>query len=206
MINQSEAKLMKTIICTHCDLVSEQQIVPKGYVAKCSRCNHAFIKADTVKPIKILALAITALIIMLPAYTFPLISVHLLGVTEDSNLLQGALMMIDKAPIVAFVILFCSVVVPTLLTFCFGFSSACMVFNKRPSMLNYVLKLTKSLMHWSMLDVYLLSLLVSIIKITNDADIYFKSGFVFFIVLLIVNLTLISEYSNKKYWKYLRNE
>ena len=197
---------METIICTHCDLVSERPTVSKGYVAKCSRCNHAFIKADTVKPVKILALAITALIIMVPAYTFPLISVHLLGITEDSNLMQGALMMIDKAPVVAFVILFCSVVVPTLLTCCFGFSSACMVLNKRPALLNYVLKLTKSLMHWSMLDVYLVSLLVSIIKITNDAEFYFESGFCFLVVLLIVNLTLISEYSNKKYWKYLRNE
>ena len=84
---------METIICTHCDLVSERPTVSKGYVAKCSRCNHAFIKADTVKPVKILALAITALIIMVPAYTFPLISVHLLGITEDSNLMQGALMM-----------------------------------------------------------------------------------------------------------------
>ena len=197
---------METIICNHCDMVSIRPTLKPGFVAKCPRCNRAFFKTNTMNANKMFALAITALIIMVPAFTFPLISVHLLGVTEDTNLLQGALMMIEQAPVVTFVVLFCAVLVPTVLTACIAFSSACIMLKKRPPLLAYVLKLTSSLMHWSMLDVYLISLLVSAIKIANDADIYFSNGLCFFIVLLIVNITLISEYSSTKYWNYLRNE
>jgi paraquat-inducible protein A len=159
-----------------------------------------------MKANKMFALAITALILIIPAFTFPLLSIYLLGITEDINLLQGALMMIERAPIVSFVVLFCAVVIPTLLTLCIAFSSGSIMLGKRPRLLAYVLKLTSSLMHWSMLDVYLISLLVSAIKITSDADVQFGSGLYFFVVLLIVNLTLMSEYSSTKYWKYLRNE
>ena len=197
---------METIICNHCDMVSLRPILNPGYVAKCSRCNHAFFKTNTMKASKMFALAVTALILTIPAFTFPLISVHLLGVTEGANLLQGALMMIERAPVVTFVILFCAVLVPTLLTFCIAFSSASIMLGKRPPLLGYVLKLTSSLIHWSMLDVYLISLLVSAVKITKDAGLEFSSGLCFFVVLLIVNITLISEYSSTKYWKYLRNE
>ena len=78
--------------------------------------------------------------------------------------------------------------------------------NKRPRLLAYVLKLTSALIHWSMLDVYLISLLVSAIKITSDADVYFGSGLCFFVALLIINITLINEYNSTTYWKYLRND
>ena len=197
---------MDTIICNHCDMVSIRPILKPGYVAKCSRCNRAFFKTNTMKANKMFALAITALIMIVPAFTFPLISVHFIGITEDTNLLQGALMMIERAPVVTFVVLFCAVFVPVILISCIAFSSASMMLNIRPPLLAYVLKLTSSLMHWSMLDVYLISLFVSAIKITSDADIYFSSGLCFFVVLLIINITLISEYSSTKYWNYLRNE
>lgn len=197
---------METIICSHCDMVSIRPTLAPGFVAKCARCHRAFFKTNTLKANKMFALAITALIMIIPAFTFPLISIHLLGITEATNLLQGALMMINNAPVVTFVILFCAVLVPTLLTICIAFSSACVMLSKRPIALNYVLKLTTVLINWSMLEVYLVSLAVATAKLLNYADLYFGSGLCFFIVLLILNTTMISEYSNTKHWKYLHNE
>lgn len=196
---------MNTIICRHCDMVSELPDVKMGYVAKCPRCHRTFYKTCIIKPSKMFALAITALMVSIPAFTFPLISIHLLGITEGTNLLQGAMMMIDIAPLVSFVVLFCAVICPILLTFCMAYSSTCMMLNIRPAVLAYVLKLTSALVHWSMLEVYLISLFVAIFKLMNYADLYFGSGLYFFIALLIINMTMISEYNNKKYWEYLRN-
>lgn len=197
---------MNIIICRHCDMVSEQPISQAGCVAKCARCHRAFCKGNNIKPNKMLALSISALIVSIPAFSFPLISIHLLGITESTNLLQGAIMMIDIAPFVSFVVLFCAVVAPFILTLCMMFSSACIMTNKRPFLLNYVLKLTSIMIHWSMLEVYLISLIVTIFKLMNYADLYFENGLCFFIALLIINMAMISEYNNTKYWEYLRNE
>ncbi|WP_160061305.1 paraquat-inducible protein A [Psychromonas sp. L1A2] len=197
---------MKTIICSHCDMVSQQPIIQPGYIAKCARCNHVFCKATTSKPNKVFALAVAALLVCIPAFSFPLVSVHLLGITEQTNLLQGAIMMINIAPVVSFVVLFCAVVAPTLLTLCIAFSSGCMMFNKRPELLNYVLKLTSIIIHWSMLEVYLVSFMVAVFKLTSYAELYFNSGLYFLVGFLILNMSMISEYDNAQHWKYLLNE
>lgn len=197
---------MKTIICAHCDMVSQQTCIPQGYIAKCPRCQRIIYKAETIKANKMLALAITALMVSIPAFSFPLISIYLLGVTESTNLLQGAMMMIDIAPVVSFMVLFCAVVAPTLLSVCIALSSTCILFKQRPVFLAYVLKLTSALIHWSMLEVYLVSLLVATFKLMNYASVYFGSGIFFFVALLILNMFMISDYSNTKNWEYLRNE
>ena len=178
--------------------------IPSGYVAKCTRCNRVISKETNCNPATILALCLTALILVVPAFYFPLISIHLLGITEGTNLLQGALMMIDNAPLVSFVVLFCAVIAPTLLISCITLSSACLTFNYHPAYLPKVLKITSVLMHWSMLEVYMVSLMVSMFKLMNDADLFFDIGLYFFIALLLVNLTIISKYDNHSYWgKYI---
>lgn len=192
---------MKTIICRHCDMVSKVPETPVGYVAKCTRCERIIYKNTRCSPSGILALCLAALILVVPAFYFPLISIHLLGITEDTNLLQGALMMIDNAPIVAFVVLFCAVIAPTLLIISITFSSACLTFNYRPAILPKILKITYILKHWSMLEVYMVSLMVAVFKLKGDADLYFGAGFYFFIALLLLHMSIINNYSNHTYWE-----
>lgn len=149
----------------------------------------------------LLALSLTALLVIVPAFYFPLISVNLLGITEDTNLLQGALMMLDNAPVVSAAVLFCAVIAPTLLLSCIAFSSACLTYNYFPTYMPKVLYITHSLIHWSMLEVYMISLIVAIFKLMNYADLYFGSGVYFFITLLLLDMTIISNYSNHAYWE-----
>ena len=197
---------METIICSHCDMVSQHQNIQLGYVEKCVRCNHVLYKSTANKPSKIFAMALAALLVCIPAFSFPLVSIHLLGTTEQTNLLQGAIMMIDIAPVVSFIVLFCAVVAPSILTSCIAFSSACMMLKKRPKLLNYVLKLTNIIIHWSMLEVYLVSFMVAVFKLTAYAELYFNSGLYFLVAFLILNMSMISEYDNAKNWNYFLNE
>ncbi len=182
-------------------MVSRVPEIATGEVAKCPRCERVIYKNSSLAPAKMLPLCLTALILIVPAFYFPLISIHLLGITEGTNLLQGAVMMIDNAPVVAFVVLFCAVIAPTLLIGCITLSSACLTFNYRPAYLPKILKITYILKHWAMLEVYMVSLMVSMFKLMNDADLYFASGLYFFTALLIINMTIISNYSNHTYWK-----
>lgn len=197
---------MNTIICSHCDMVSEHPSISIGYVAKCTRCNQTLYEEKPLKASKMFALSITALLLCIPAFSMPLISVHLLGITEDTNLLQGAILMIDDAPVVAFVVLFCAAIAPTALSLCLLYSSVSIVINRRLPFLSLVLKLTSILIHWSMLEVYLVSFMVAVFKLSNYTDLYFDVGIYFLVALLIVNMTMISEYDNAKYWDYLYNE
>jgi paraquat-inducible protein A len=175
--------------------------MPVNYVAQCACCGRRLYKKIKCKPSTLFALSLSALLIMIPAFYFPLISVHLLGVTEDTNLLQGALMMLDNAPVVAFVVLFCAVIAPTLLISCIAFSSACLTFNYFPRYMPKILHTTHALTHWSMLEVYMISLMVAVFKLMSYSDLYFGYGFYFLIVLLLLDMTIISHYSHHNYWE-----
>ncbi|MFT6924777.1 MAG: paraquat-inducible protein A [Psychromonas sp.] len=182
-------------------MVSNIPHLPINYVAKCCRCGGALYKNTKCRPSVLLALSLTALLVMIPAFYFPLISVNLLGITEDTNLLQGALMMLDSTPVVSVVVFFCAVIAPTLLISCIAFSSLCLTYNYFPASIPKVLQLTHSLMHWSMLEVYMVSLMVAVFKLMSYSDLYFGSGFYFFITLLLLDMTIISNYSNHAYWE-----
>lgn len=191
---------MKIMICRHCDMTSEVPPVAKGCIAKCRHCNSTIYKNGSLGASSILALCFAALITCIPAFTQPLISVHLLSITEDISLINAAAMVFDTAPLVSLVILFCAVVAPLFLILSITYSSACLTFNYFPKWLPIILKMTRRLTHWSMLDVYMLGLFVSISKLLNDADLYIGIGFYFFVSLLLINLTVLANYSNRNYW------
>ena len=192
---------MKTIICHHCDMTSEIPSVEEGYVAKCSRCNSTIYKNSSMTPSAIFALSLAALIICIPAFTQPLISMHLLSITEGTSLVHGPTMMLENDPLVATIVLFCGMLAPILLLISILYSSACLTFEYYPKDLPKVFKVTKFLMHWSMLDVYLLSLFVSMSKLMSYADLYIGMGFYFFVALLLIDMTIVANYSNRNYWE-----
>ena len=182
-------------------MVSNVPAMPVNYVAKCIRCARPIYNNTPCNPSGLLALSLSALLIMIPAFYFPLISVHLLGITEDTNLLQGVMMMFDLAPIVALVVLFCAVIAPALLITSIAFSSACFTFGYFPSYIPKILQSTHALMHWSMLEVYMVSFMVAVFKLMSYADLYFGYGLYFFIALLLLDITIISHYSHHHYWE-----
>ena len=192
---------MKTIICRHCDMASHIPVMSKGHVAKCIRCDRVIYKKSWCNPKAMLALCLTALFLTVPAFNLPLISLHLLSITEDTNLVQGAFMMIHIAPLVSFVVLICAVIAPTLLIMSITISSACLCFKIKHPLLPQLFKITRHLIHWSMLEVYMVSLMVAMFKLMSYADLYIGIGFYFFIALLFFSMTIISNYSNYQYWE-----
>ncbi len=186
-------------------MVSKIPFISKRHVAKCSRCNSTVYKNPHFKPPAILALCLTALFICYPAFTLPLISLHLLNITEDTALINGILIIFHSDPIVAILVLFCAVIAPVVLLLSIIYSSICITFNHYPPYLPKVFKLTNALTHWSMLDVYMLSILVSISKLLHYADLYIGLGFYFFVALLLIDMTIIANYSHCYYWKLFHN-
>lgn len=197
---------MRTVICRHCDMVSQVPEMPAGYVATCFRCQGIIFRNSQCSTSTLFALCLAALILIVPAFSLPLISIHLLGITEETNLLHGALMMINSAPVVAYVVLFCAVIAPTLLIISIAISTACLTFNYRPAYLPQILKITYLLMHWSMLDVYMVSLMVAIFKLLNYAELFIGVGFYFFVALLLLNMTILSQYHHHALWESYINE
>ena len=83
------------IVCPHCDALYQLKRPGKGEVARCSRC-HTVIAAPRAKAgLQIVALALTTLILMIGAATFPFLRIEAGGVGNSVSVLDAAFIFSD---------------------------------------------------------------------------------------------------------------
>jgi len=99
--------------CHECDLLLAGHEVEKGRKAVCPRCGAVLFenKPDTIN--RTLALTIAGLFLFLPANLLPILSLNIMG-HASYNTMVGAVsaLALNEHFLVAFLVLFCSVVAP----------------------------------------------------------------------------------------------
>lgn len=77
-------------LCQGCDLPVQSLELSCGNNAYCPRCGTQLSRGGSPSLSGNLALAITSLLLFIPAFIFPFISIHLLGVTFSATVPEGA--------------------------------------------------------------------------------------------------------------------
>lgn len=137
-----------------------------------------------------LAVAMTALLLYIPANMYPFMKLELYGQVHESTILQGALDLLKSGDVfVALVIILASLIIPFLkivLLIYLGFKLM------RKSALEgtdvKIFHTVELLGRWSMLDVFLVAILVSMVKLGNMAHVSFGLGCFFFLLVVIFSL------------------
>ncbi|MCE0556919.1 MULTISPECIES: paraquat-inducible protein A [unclassified Motilimonas] len=190
------------IACEHCDLLQVKQPLQLGQIATCPRCGSRLYFNSICSPMSMLALTLTALILLLPANLYPLLSMTMIGSTETASLLQATLKIFHEGNyFVALLIFICSTIAPFLMLLSLCCASFIISFNIQTQWLKKLLKWTDFLTHWSMLEVYLVSFLVALIKLVDLADIELGVGLVCFSLLMIINSLILSFFDASSYWQ-----
>ena len=134
----------------------------------CSRCGAAIHLRPASSIQTTLALVFTAIILYIPANLLPIMTTTQLGAAEPSTILGGVVLLIDmgSAPIAA-VIFIASVMVPTgkllaILWLCWSVISGQ---TKSKEQRTRLYRVTEIVGKWSMTDVFVVSILVTLIQI-----------------------------------------
>lgn len=158
--------------CHECDWVSALPPLSSGEKATCPRCSHTLVNRHRYPAQRSMALALSALIALLLAVSFPFISFSVSGVGNRIELSQTATTLIGfHQPLVAIAVIMTIVVLPAVyllgvLWLQFGLL--------RDHPLPFSRDIARSLAHltpWMMADVFIIGALVSLIKIAGLADI-----------------------------------
>ncbi len=150
---------------------------------------------------RLAAMAITMLLLMPFAWSEPLMSIHLLGVRIDANVLQGIWQMTRQGdPLTAGMVPFCTVGAPLtlalspLLYLCFG---NILGMNLRP-----VLLMLEKLKEWVMLDIYLVGVAVASIKVQDYAFLQPGIGlFAFICLLTLLSILTLIHLNVEQLWE-----
>ncbi len=199
--------LDRMIACHECDLLMHKPSLGLGERLECPRCGYELhTQRDRVIE-RSMALVIAALLLFIPANFLPIMQLNLLGQASEDTVWSGVLGLYDSGMQgIALVVFLCSMVVPLLKLLC---QFAVLLSIRLDIGRSYGLLLYRIYHHmreWGMLEVYLMGILVSLVKLADLADVTLGLGLLCFIALLLVQVWLEVLMSPQQIWQELAGE
>lgn len=197
------------VLCRACDLAVSKRALPSGVRALCPRCHTALYDAPYCSINGMLALCISALLFYLPAMLLPVLEMHFLGSVRTTTAYQGALAVIDQGYwIVGIAVLVAAVIAPGVLNLSIFvqvliIKTGLVQHHFWRGALTWLLKKQGLLSQMTMLEIYVISFLVSAFQLSDFSDVYFGMGTFCFTMLFLVTLFLQREYNLEHMWSFL---
>lgn len=189
-------------VCNKCDLIVDYIAIDKKKHAHCPRCNTLLYTNNAFSISTILALSITGLILVIIANVFPMFTITMLGVGESATLIQGAWALLQKEfYFVGLLVIFCSFIAPFLFMSCLIQICVLLLTKQNTPQLILLLKLVNFLTEWSMLEVYLVSFLIAVFKLSDISDIELQLGLLSFVSLMFISSLIMYGLNLEVFWQ-----
>jgi paraquat-inducible protein A len=160
------------VACHECDLLQRLPVEHGKARVRCVRCGCVLHHAGRDLIAVPLALGITALILFVVSNTFPLLEFSLSGQRDSTYLLAGIRQLYAQgAPVLASVVLFTTVIAPVLHISLLIYIYLPLLFGRRPPGFVAALHAVQGVLPWSMLEIFLLGVLVATVKLAEQATI-----------------------------------
>jgi paraquat-inducible protein A len=194
--------LADIIACEFCDLLHAAPVLPPGGKAYCSRCRGVLAKTSR-NPIEgTLALTLTAGTLLILANAFPFLRISLEGQVSENTIASGVVGLWNGGqPLLALLILFTTIVAPALRIVGLLYVLAPLSVGRVPPGVAPALRFQAGLVSWAMLDVYMLALLVTLVKLSQLGSLQLETGAYCFVALFIALTLLGASYDREALWQ-----
>ncbi|MCG6966870.1 MAG: paraquat-inducible protein A [Chromatiaceae bacterium] len=160
------------VACHECDLLQHLPSERRGGRVRCRRCGCVLHHSGHDIVAVPLALGITALILFALSNAFPLLEFALQGQRDATYLLAGIReLYAQQMPILASVVLFTTVIAPLLHIALLIYIYLPLSLGHRPPAFAAAMRATRAILPWSMLEIFLLGVLVAAVKLAEQATI-----------------------------------
>jgi len=187
--------------CHNCNKVSR---LARHHCPRCGHVLHAR-KQDSLS--RCLAFGLAGIIAYIPANLLPIMFVTQLGVEEKSTILGGvATFWQMKAYPVAIIIFIASILIPGLKFLALGTlcAAASGKISLNPKRANTLYSLNELVGRWSMVDVFVVAILVGLIQMGNLMSIEPGGAAIAFALMVILTMISANAFDPKLIWDRLR--
>lgn len=183
---------MVLISCTNCRKVFEK---PDYSEFVCDRCKHKVTKRTKYSLQISLALVLSAMLLYIPAMVYPIMEVTKFGVSIESTILEGVVSFLEyENYFIAIVVFTASVIIPLIkligLLVIFTSLKINMQISNRSK--NIMFHFIEAIGKWSMIDIYVVALLASVVQLDEFFNI--KGGLAATSFALMVIVTMIAAH------------
>ncbi len=196
----SDSCALKAVACKHCDWML---VDPKtGESIVCPRCGHQITRFVDNAPLRTVSFATTALTGMILALWFPFLGFSAGGREQTMTLLESGTALIASDQLLLGVIVIGTIIaLPLMLLVALIAAALSMHYGRYNRWSPKLGRLLYEIDHWSMVEVFLIGVLVSLTKIASMATVTFGWSFWAFIVFCFAFLFANASLDRHVFWQ-----
>ena len=191
------------ISCHSCHLLCKAAPSLEDASTVCPRCGAKLHSRKPNSVARTWALVIAAFIVYIPANVLPITRVISFGKAQSDTIMSGVIYFVKSGswPI-ALVIFVASVFVPLLKLFLLTFLliSVQRKSQWRPKDRTRLYRITEAIGRWSMVDIYVVTILVALVKLGSLATIEAGPGAIFFAGVVIITIFAAMSFDPRLIW------
>ncbi|HHE6467686.1 TPA: membrane integrity-associated transporter subunit PqiA [Providencia rettgeri] len=171
--------------------------------SRCPRCHsHGSVRKNQSLQWT-LALLVTSIMLYIPANVLPMMTTNTLGTALNSTIIDGVILLWEDGSYpVAMVIFVASIMVPTLKMI--GIAWLCLdskgYGNRDPHRMHFIYELVEYVGRWSMIDVFVITILASLVQMGQLMNIVPAMGIIFFGVVVILTMFAAMTFDPRLTW------
>jgi len=190
------------IACHECDLLQHRLPIPEGCVAKCSRCGAPLYRNIPDGVNRTVALAIGGLVLFVFANVFPLLSMQIGAQTTSAELYAAVRALWEQgekvlAMLVTLTCIASPLTVLTLMLYVF----LPLKFGRLSRGTVGVFRVLTTMQHWNMMEVFMLGILVTVVKLVKMATVIPGLGLLSFFVLIFLLAAASASMDTEAVWE-----
>ena len=189
------------LACPECDLLQIETAFPRPRKALCARCGAVLYQRHDQGLDRTLALTVGALLLFAIANAFPILSLELQGERTDATL-AGAVAALwgQDMQLVAALVLFTAIVMPLAELAALGWLLLPLRFGRRAPHFGAVFQLLQFAQRWGMVEVFVLGVLVSFVKLGHLANVEAGVALWSFVALMLLMAAIEANFDPRDLW------
>jgi paraquat-inducible protein A len=203
------AKRLGLVGCNDCHLLSRQQRSASGQKAYCPRCGAALTLRKPNSITRTWALLTAALIFYVPANVLPITITTSLGAKQSDTIMSGVIhFLLHGSPEIAVVIFTASIFIPLMKLVVLS----CLLVSVqrrsrwRPRDRTQLYRIVEAIGRWSMVDIYVVTILVALVKLGLFANIDAGPAAVYFAAVVVISMFAAQSFDPRLIWDALEEK
>jgi paraquat-inducible protein A len=187
--------------CRFCDALHVAEPVAEGLAAHCTRCGTTLYQNRPASLVRATAFGLAALVVMVLAHAFPFLIMDAAGMRSKLTLVGAARALIDQdSSVLGVSVILFTVVTPLVLAGGLVYVSLPLLLGCAAPGAVVVAKWMYRSEPWNMVEVFMLGVIVSLLKLIKVADVEFGAGFWSFGMLMVLMAAAVAGIDREELW------
>ena len=157
------------IACHDCDLLQREIPLKPGCAASCSRCGAVLYRNATDSIERTLAYTLAAVVLFVIANVFPIFAIEVQGSHSAINLMGAVRSLWDQQmQFISLLVFLTTILIPALELVTMTYLLLPLKFSRVPAGYTHFLRMMQIVEPWGMVEVFMLGVLVSLVKLTSS--------------------------------------